>query len=545
MADSRDKITRLFDMAEDMVDGRQVFNRVMQQIREYVRINTMDFTGGPGAGQVRSRQVFDSTAIHANKELASGLCSHMVNPSDRWFTLAIVGMEQHEIDEDGLAWLEIVSDIIYSCYGAEVSGFNTTMHECMLDIGSFGMSCPYQYFDDYVGHLSFRAMSMASVYFRENSMGRIDTTMVKRNWTVRQLAQEFTVPEKVAKKKDTDVVCVSHIVFPRDDRDATRIDAKNKRFASAWLVDDTKEMLDEGGYDSMPYHGARWMKLADEVYGSGPAKDCLPDILLLNKMERTLVVAAEKRTDPPLMVPDEGFVLPLKTAPGSLMMYSQDAGENRVEPLQMGGDIQWSLELANEKRESIKKGFHSDWLRLEKQNQEMTAFEVADRRNEKLSLLSPMIGRVQGEQLNPLVARSYHLLKARNYFPPAPPSLQRRKLEIKYLSPAARAQLAVKANEIGRYLSEVIPLIQVYPGIVDAIDFDKLAKKLAEYRSMTRSILRTDAQIAAIRAQRQEQERMQAMVEAAEPVSKALKNVADAQSKGLNLGAMNPEAIPA
>lgn len=536
MIASGDRVKDLFGKFDDMVAARRTFERPWQDIRELVRPNTTDFTGGPGEGRVRTSRAIDGTAIDACNELASGLCSYLVNPTERWFTIGVEGYESVDFDEEALAWLEIVSDIIYACYARESSGFNACMHEGMLDIGAFGTSVPYQEWSERQGGIFFMSCAMSGAYFLENAEGRVDSVGYQRTWTKSQCAGRFAQlpPKMYDEKNDAKVFTVIHLVCPRNKRDATKYDSRNKPFASYWLCKETKELIEESGYDSLPYHPGRWMKLANEVYGIGPAKDCLPDIMMLNQMEYSIIKAAQKITDPPLQVPDEGFLLPLETAPGSIIM--KEANAPNIEPLYVQGNIPWSLELANQKREKIKKSFFADWLRMEKENKEMTAYEVADRRNEKLQLIAPMMGRLQSEQLGPLIKRTYQLLNDRGFIPAKPQSLRRgKKFNITYISPAARAQLAIKANEIGRYVTEITPLIQVYPGILDKIDFDKVAEKLAEYRSMTRTVIRPDREVEAIRAQREQQAQMQQLVEGAEPVTKALKNVAEAREKGLNL----------
>ncbi|HRI37091.1 MAG TPA: portal protein [Nitrospira sp.] len=536
---SDDKIKKLFNKIDDMRSNRMTFERPWQDIRELVRPNTTDFTGGPTPGQVRTTRIYDGTAVDACNELAAGLCAYLVNPSERWFTIGVTGYEEVDYDEDALAWLEIVSEAIYACYAHETSGFNSCMHESMLDIGAFGTSCPYQEWSPEKNAVIFRSCSMSGIYFDEDSGGQVDSVNYLRKWKVRQLRQQFAVlPPKISEEKNENKeLHIHHLVCPRTDRDITKADTRNKKFASFWLCEETKELILESGYDTLPYHGGRWMKLADEVYGVGPAKDCLPDIKMLNNMEKTIIKYAQKLTDPPLQVPDEGFMLPIDTSPGSLIF--KEGNSPLIEPLYPQGQVPWSLELAEQKRNKIRKTFLSDWLKMEKENKEMTAYEVADRRNEKLQLIAPNMGRIQKEQLNQMIQRTYMLLKEKGRIPNAPPSLQRgKRLMVTYISPAARAQLAIKANEIGRYLSEITPLIQVYPGIVDKVDFDKLAAKLAEFRSMTRTVLRTDAEVAKIRADRQQQQQMQQMAEVAEPLTKSMKNVADAQDKGLNLTGM-------
>ena len=43
----------------------------------------------------------------------------------------------------------------------------------------------------------------------------------------------------------------------------------------------------------------------------------LADIKMLNRMSEVTIRAAQKQVDPPLLVPDDGFMLPVRTIPGS------------------------------------------------------------------------------------------------------------------------------------------------------------------------------------------------------------------------------------
>jgi hypothetical protein len=534
---SEDKEKALMRKTDRLIEGRRVFERSQQDIRELVRPVTTDFTGGSRKGDVRSERVYDGTAIDAAQQLASGIVSFIVNPTERWFGLSVQGFSTDDYDEDALAWLELVCDIIYDHIGQPQTGFSACMHESALDIASFGYCNPYSEYSTKKGCLSFRAIPLASSYFSEDSEGFIDTVMRRTAMDLRQCRQQFpSLPKKLNEKPDNNEVTLRHLVCPRTDRDIHKIDQRNKPYASYWLCEETKELILESGYDQPPYHAGRWMKVPDEVYGTGPAAICLPDIKMLNVMERTLIRAGQKVVDPPLQVPDEGFLTQINTAPGSILI--KEPGAEHIEPLLTGANLQWGLEQAEQKRIVIRNAFHAAWLKMEKENKEMTAFEVADRRNEKLMLLAPMMGRLQMETLGPMLRRIYSLLHARGHFPPAPASLQGRKLAIIYTSPAARAQLSVKANEMGRYVQELIPLAQIRPDILDAVNWDKYAKKLAEYRGVTRTILVSEKELAANRAAKQQAAAAQQMAAVAEPASKALKNVADAQSKGMNLAGL-------
>jgi hypothetical protein len=75
------------------------------------------------------------------------------------------------------------------------------------------------------------------------------------------------------------------------------------------------------GYDDFPFMVPRFVKDSVSIYGRSPAMTALPDVKMLNKMSETTIRAAQKQVDPPLMAPDDGFMLPIRTTPGSLNFY--------------------------------------------------------------------------------------------------------------------------------------------------------------------------------------------------------------------------------
>jgi hypothetical protein len=534
----KDLVIRLIDKHQRMKNDRTGHERDWQDIHDLVRTGSSNFNASNVPGRTgQSDFVLDSTAPEACEQLASGLVSYLTNPNDRWFTVGVVPSPGvTELDEESLAWLEIVSDMIMSMYSLTGSGFNTMIHEADLDVSAYGMSYIYQSWDPMIRGLSFRTYPVAACYVAENSQGQVDTVTRSCMMSVRQIEQEFGYTTNRGKDRPDRVYEVLHIVCPRTDRDVTRANPTNKRLASYYVIRDSKEILSISGYDALPYHVARWSKLADERYGRGPAHTCIADIRMLNSMEFTTLKAGQKATDPPLILPSEGFIMPIDTSPSSIIYKEPDAPE--VQALEIARNLPWAEDKMEQKRGHIKTCFHSDWLRMEKDNKEMTALEVNDRRSEKLALLAPMLGRLQMEQLGPMIERSYMLMNERRMFPQAPSGLQRRKLLVQYVSPAARAQLASKANDMGRFTQEVIPLAQVAPDVLDVINWDKYSKKLAEYRGVSRMVLRTSQEIDQIRNERKDKEMVAQAAAVAEPATKAMKNVADARAKVPDIGSI-------
>jgi len=517
-----------------MFSDRSNWENEWQDVVELVRPNTTDFRKEQSKGETRTEAIYDSTAVDALEQLAAALQSFLVNPADRWFDVSVANPESIREDSEAREWLQEVTQIIYDQYTRPSVYFNMAFHEGFLDVAAFGTSCIYQEWNRREKRLSFRAYPLADVYVKENHEGRVDTVYRKICYTRRQIAQFFgeeNVPPKVAQHNNDDQeYTLVHCVFPRNDRNPAKLNARNMEFASVWYVRDTKEFVQESGFKSLPYHCPRWSKLSNEVYGRSPALQCLPDIKMVNRMEYTNIKAAQKMVDPPLIVSDDGVILPLKARPGDIIF--KEPGVESPEPLQMGSNIPVALEITNQKRDLIQRCFHADWIRLGKETVEMTAFETADRREEKLRLLSPVLGRLQTELLGPTIQRSYELMNTAGMLPPPPPSLEGNSLTIEYISPAARAQMGIKAFGMARYLQELVPMAQIQPDVMDRVDTDKYAAILAETRGVDMRIIRSDEDVAAIRQGRQEEEQMAQLAGAAEPISKSIKNLADANAKG-------------
>ena len=87
-------------------------------------------------------------------------------------------------------------------------------------------------------------------------------------------------------------------------------------YSSIYYHKDDNHIISISGYNEFPYVVPRWLKSSSEIYGRSPSMTALPDVKMLNKMSETTIKAAQKMVDPPLLVPDDSFILPVRTQPG-------------------------------------------------------------------------------------------------------------------------------------------------------------------------------------------------------------------------------------
>lgn len=523
---------------DQLKNDRYGYHQDWRDITSLVRPNTTDFdTRAVTKGESRTLDAYDGTARNALSDMASGLQSFLTNPQDRWFSLGLEGVTAEEIDHDTSVWLDRVTTLLYSVYSDPKSNHQHSIQECYLDLGSLGTGSVNQEMRN--GTIVFRADDLASYCVRESVDGLIDTKFTESVMTARQLRQRFgdsgitsSMNEKIRDGKESHRFGIVHAVYPNTDRTHGLTNQTNMKFASIWVCKDTKEVIHKSGYKSFPFHVPRWRNRAGEVYGRSPAHDCLPDIRVLNRMELTNLKAGQKAVDPPLLLPNDGFLLPFSTAPGAINYVESNEPGKAVYALRFEGNLPVGLEMAEQKRAFVKHCFMADLFILELKRAEMTATEVQDRREEQLRRLAPVLGKVTRELLSPMIHRTYELLRDQGRLPFPPPTLEGKTLSIEYESPATRAQKAIPALEMQRYLEGIIPLAQISPDIMDAIDTDQYAIELARMRGVNPKIIRPIEAIMEMRKARAQAEQMSQMASVAEPASKAIKNLADANEAG-------------
>lgn len=481
-----------------------------QQLAEYILPRKADINVKRTPGDKRMELVFDGTAIHAAEMLSASLHGMLTNPYSPWFDLRYRN-EEMNVDDEAKEYLEEVTDQLHKAF--QRSNFSEQIHELYMDLVVFGTGvCFIEADEDF--DLRFSTRHIKECFLVENQLGRVDTVYRKFTLPIRALAQQFgeeNIGEKFQRKlkaEPHDEVTIVHVVMPRTDRDAQKIDAKNMPFASLYFDPDQKIVLGESGFREMPYVTPRFLKSSYEKgYGRSPSMTALPDVKMINRMSEVTIKAAQKQVDPPLMVPDDGFILPVRTRPGGLNFY-RSGTRDRIEPLQIGANNPLGLNLEEQRRQAIRAAYYVDQLVLGTGPQ-MTATEVVQRTEEKMRLLGPVLGRLQAELLQPMIDRAFNIMVRQNRFPAPPPAIADMDIEIEYVSPLARAQRQNDLQAIMRMFEIMSPAASIDPSVFDHVDFDGLVRHLLGVLHVPARVSQGEAQVMAKREQRAEAEQAQ------------------------------------
>jgi len=490
---------------EGVAAQRSGFQSVWQEISDHL-LGRRDFSTEATPGRKRMARIYDTTGLQAADLLSAALHSFLTNPALRWFSLRAEDPEL-AADEDVRAWLGAVEDALYAAFNAPDANFAPQIHEVYLDQVAFGTAALY--IGDRPGKgLLFSARPLGEIHVAENAEGRVDTVFRRFEFTARQARQVWGdaagrgVVEALAANKGEQRFAFLHCVQPETGRGRRAGGVPGFAYASIYLSLTDETVVAEGGYHEMPYMVPRWSKDSGEVYGRAPGWNALPDQKMLNEMSKTTLKAAQKAVDPPLLVADDGVVMPLRTHPGGINVVRAGAlAQDPLRPLPVAPRIDIGLEMMEQRRDAIRSAFHYNLLQLF-QDPRMTATQVLQLVQEMQRLMGPMLGRQQAELLEPMIERVYGILLRRGALPPLPVGLEGVAIRIDHVSPIARAQKAGDAQAILRTLEAAQAMAAIDPQVTDLIDPDAGMRLIAEANGVPEKALRGVDAIAGLRALR-------------------------------------------
>ena len=507
-----------------------------QEVADYMQPRKADVTKRRSRGDKRNELIFDSSPIQAVELLAASLHGMLTNPSTPWFSLRFKDSAL-EMEDEAKLWLEDATEVMYSAFNR--SNFQQEIFELYHDLITFGTAAMHIQ-EDNEDVLKFSTRHINEIYIAEDDKGRIDTVYRKFTLSIRAAMQQFgkNVSREVQAQSVKDPyneIEILHVVYPRSDYNPKLKDTENMPFESVYIEMDSGNELSVSGFQEFPFVVPRYLKASHEIYGRSPAMTALPDVKMLNEMSKTTIKAAQKQVDPPLLVPDDGFLLPVRTVPGGLNFY-RSGTRDRIEPLNIGANNPLGLNMEEQRRDSIRAVFYVNQLMMQ-DGPQMTATEVIQRNEEKMRLLGPVLGRLQSELLKPLIDRVFAILLRNDMLPPAPEFLSGRDIEIEYVSPLAKAQKSSELQSIMRAI-EILGSMQNIAPVFDYVNFDNLVKHLADIVGMPQKLLKSQNQVNAEReqaaAQAAEQQQMAQMQQVAQaggdiaPLAKALPEEAKA-----------------
>ncbi len=521
-------VDQILKRYESLKGDRANWDRDWEDVALYVMPNRADFiTKRTKGDRSRTNKLYDSTAVHANSLLAASLHTALTSPSSPWFSLRFRDDMLNESDE-AAEWLEDSTDRMFDALAD--SNFNTEVNELYLDLGAFGTGCLFLEEGDpdasAWGGFRFDTVHLSNVCISESAEGMVDTVYRKFELTARAAATRWMnadMPKVMAalEKSPDKRFEFLHCVSPADDKGGYAAGnvamPEDRPFIEKYICIPDRMVVEEGGYYELPYFIPRWSKTSGEAWGFSPGLIARADIVTLNEAKRLELTGWEKSIDPPYMAGRNAILNNLHLEPGGLTIV-RDINELKV--LEHGTRWDVSQIKSEELRQSIRNMFYTDQLQLP-DRPNATATEVTIRYESMQRLLGATLGRLQSELLTPMVERMFYIMYRTQQFLPPPDILVEAAgsdLDVEYVSPLARAQKMGDVQAIEQWVGALTAMAQLNPEVLDVIDFDAVAYKLADRHGVPADVRKGEDEIEQQRQQRaeaqQQQAQMQMMLEA-------------------------------
>ena len=477
-------------------------------------------------GTKKHNAIFDNTATRSLRVLSAGMMSGMTSPARPWFRLALPDEEMMDYGpvKD---WLADVQRRMLNVFAR--SNTYLALHAVYEELGAFGTSSIVMMdcFDKVIHHYNSPTGEFA---LAADYKGRVNTLYREFEKTVGELVSEFgfencsrTVQTLHTSGNLEAWVTVIHGIEPRVDRDPRMIDGKNKPWKSIYFEPGRDEgpdkVLREGGHDRFPALCPRWHKMGGDVYGSSPGMEALGDIKQLQHEQLRKANGIDYMTKPPLQVPAGMKGRDIDYLPGGVTYVDAPGSQHAVQTLfSVNLNLDHLLMDIQDVRERIRSAFYADLFLMlaTSDNTRMTATEVAERHEEKLLMLGPVLERLHNELLSPLIDETFAKMLAAGLIPPAPEELQGMDLDVEFVSMLAQAQRAVGVNSIDRYVANIGVLAQIKPEVLDKLDADKWADVYGDMLGVDPDLIVSSENVAIVRQQRAQAQQQAAQMESIE-----------------------------
>jgi hypothetical protein len=483
-------------------------------------------------GWRRHNNIYDNTGTRALRTLGAGMMAGATSPARQWFRLATADPELNSYQPVKL-WLDDVTRRMQLVF--QKSNTYRALHSMYEELGAFGTACSIV-LPDYKNVIHQYPVTCGEYCIATDFQGRVTTLYREFEVTVADLVKEFgyencsTSVRNMYDRGTLDAwIPIIHAIEPRADRDHKKRDNKNMPYGS-WYFEvggEDGKFLRESGFQQFPALVPRWATAGGDIYGNSPGMEALGDIKQLQHEQLRKAQAIDYQTKPPLQVPVSMKNRDVETLPGGIS-FVDGASMGIKTAFEVNLNLQYLLNDIMDCRERVRGAFYADmFLMLAGQpNTRMTATEVAERHEEKLLMLGPVLERLHNELLDPLVDITFTRMLQSGIVPPAPEELQGMDLNVEFVSMLAQAQRAIGTNSVDRFVGNLGAIAQMKPDVLDKFDSDQWADIYADMLGVDPSLIIADKEVAMVRTARNQAMAAKEQVAAVEQASKATRNLA-------------------
>lgn len=508
--------------------------RLLQQFINPYRGRLDDDNDNDGARKDAQRKVMlDPYPMEAHRICAAGIQGGLTSPGRPWFAVSLLDEERSK-NHDMRIWLDICHDMMMTIF-AKGNIYGTYYHT-YEELGQFGTGAALLY-EDYNTAMWCKPLTIGEYAAGVDYRNRVCRLARKFKLTAGQMVQEFgydnvssSVQTAYKNKNMTNRFPVYNLIEQHTSYDKEIIAYGNFPWRSYYWepgVND-KTFLRVSGFYECPFIMPRWATISNNVYGYGPGHVALGNCMQIQKMDKGKLRIIDNEADPPVVIPTE--MEKVDRLPGGLNRVPANTNfkiQNLYQPNQ--GYEKIAAEIESKHRQISNAFFNDLFIMLANSNNtNMTAREVAERHEEKLLMLGPVLDQMNNEVLSPSVKRLFGICLRNGIFPPPPEPINEEELKIEYISILAQAQKMVEIPAIEKHMGFVGNMAGPFPAVLDNYNPDVITREHANLSGVKAKLLRPEDEVEQIRKQRAEAEEQEKVTAEMAALAQNAKPAADA-----------------
>ena len=519
------------------------FESAFQTLSTYLNPTRGKFVTQKTKGQmIDHKTLLDDHATNSIKILASGMQSGMTSPSRPWCRLNIADKERNKVPAVRV-WLDDTTEkMLDVCANSNTYDVFYSMYE---ELGQFATSCSI-ILEDYDSVIRLRNFTAGEYYLGTDSRGIVNSFAREFELKVGQCVEMFgynNCSPQIQQHKDNNRVDVDiiirHLIEPNTNADLSMDDNKNMLYRSVYweLSEGGDKFLSTTGFIEFPVIAPRWDTVtSNEVYGYGPGWFAIGNVKQLQKTCLDELISKEKSYDPPMLEDSTVSGVSNYMPGGKTKTTSSNPNTGAKPAYQINPNLESFHNSKVELKEAIDKTFFVNvflmMVNFDKTN--MTATEVAQREQENVMMMGPLLNRVNKEMLTGFLERLYAIMDRNGLFLPPPEEISGQDIKIEFISILSQAQKAIGAISIDRTLNRIQNIAAVKPEVLDVIDFDEAAREYANMEGIPAKLVIDKRVVKMVRDQRVQAQQMMTNLAAADQGANVAKNLASADMEGDN-----------
>lgn len=468
------------------------------------------------------KTVFDSTGTRALPKYQAVLERLSVPVGSKWMQLGVDPylMKSYRVR----SFMDDLTNLLFKYRYMPRAGFRIASTHMFGQLGCYGTG------PIFVGRRSpnalsrqksliYRPIKFRNLFLLVNENGEVDTAFLRFYLNARQFRRKWPnlppppiVNSEVIKAMPSETRMFEFImcVHPREDMDydPRSLSARRFPFVLSYIsVEDKEYVGEEEGYKSFPFLTPRISPQAELPYGYGPAMQTLANLGGASQMKKTQLKQGNMAGDPVILAHDDGILNgQFDMRPGRVNYGAITKDGKRLIDILPTGNFQINEALLEAEQNAINDAFFVTLFQMLEEDKEMTATEVVERVAQRSALVSPTMGVLQTEWLEPQTEREIDVLDEMGVLPPYPPELIEAggSYNINYTSPLAKGMYAEEISGFMRSVQFGIQMAEATgdPSVLDPFDLDTATPEIADKMAVPTRWMRPPEAVAAKRKQR-------------------------------------------